>query len=41
MEIVQGQENYIAPTADILNKGTSEERRDRKVLDIGTGSRIW
>jgi tRNA1(Val) A37 N6-methylase TrmN6 len=41
LKIVQGKKNYVAPMADILNKGTSEERRDRKVLDIGTGSGIW
>jgi 23S rRNA A1618 N6-methylase RlmF len=41
LKIVQGKKNYIAPMADILNKGTGEERRDRKVLDVGTGSGIW
>jgi hypothetical protein len=37
----QGNKNYLAPIEQLLNTGTIEERKERKVLDIGCGSGIW
>jgi hypothetical protein len=37
----QGNKNYLAPIEQLLNAGTIEERKERKVLDVGCGSGIW
>jgi ribosomal protein L11 methylase PrmA len=37
----QNEKNYLAPMDKILNASTDEEKRERKVLDVGCGSGIW
>lgn len=41
IKTAQGNKNYIAPMAEVLNKGTLGDKQERKVLDIGCGSGIW